>query len=197
MGVSGSRKAKTTSNETVAPSAYAQPYIDQAANANTAGFNKSMGLLDKYTPQLDQGISYFGDIANGQPQTNPFLEGILDRTRANTSDQVASQFSAAGRYGSGMFTDVLSRALADQENQLRYQDYGQQRGRMDDAALKRAGLIESVVGMPQNLSGNYAGSTGGLLGRYLTSNGTSTTKQSGGLLGGVLGSVLGNVAGRI
>ena len=160
----------------MAPNALYAPQIDAAAGAVTQGYNKSMGLLDKYTPQLDQGISYFGNVMNSDPKENPYLDSILGRTRENTMNAVGSQFTAAGRYGSGMNQDVMARALADQENQLRYQDYGQQQSRMDNAAMSQQQLIGNIIGMPQGLAGTYASGTGGLLGRYTQSDGVNKTK---------------------
>lgn len=185
----GKKKQKTTSTETVAPSTFAQPYITDAASVLKPAYDKSMGLLEKYTPQLDAGVSYFGNAMNQGSDSNPWLDAILAKTRDNVSNQVDSSFSMAGRYGSDAHTSVLARELADAENNARYSDWYNSRSRADDAALKQAGLIQNIVGMPQGIAGGYADNTGGLLGRYLTSNGTSVTKQSGGL-GGLLGQAL-------
>lgn len=194
----GKKKLKTTSTETVGPSTFAQPYITDAASVLKPAYDKSMGLLEKYTPQLDAGVSYFGNAMNQGNDSNPYLDAILSKTRDNVSNQVDSSFSMAGRYGSDAHTSVLTRELADAENNARYSDWYNSRSRADDAALKQAGLIQSIVGMPQGVAGGYADNTGGLLGRYLTSNGTSVTKQSDGLLGTLaqIAQIAGAVASR-
>lgn len=175
------KKSRTKSTETMAPSSYSQPFINDAASTLRPSFDQSMGLMQRYQPMIDEGIDYFGSVANSRGG-NPFLDQIAERSRENTMDAVASRFSQAGRYGSGMFTDTAARAVADQENQLRYNDWYNQQNRADDAAMKRAALIENAVGMPQQIAGGYAGNVNNLLGRYVTSTGQSTTKSSPSLL---------------
>jgi hypothetical protein len=77
-------------------------------------------------------------IQNG-PQNNPYLQNIINSTNQDVTNGVNSQFSLGGRYGSGAHTGVLSKELADADNQLRYQDYNTQQGRIDQSAAALTG----------------------------------------------------------
>ena len=50
-------------------------------------------------------------IAGGN--TNPYLDAMYDKAASKVTDSVNSQFSGAGRYGSGAQADVLSQNLGD------------------------------------------------------------------------------------
>jgi hypothetical protein len=183
MGLSKS-KTTTKSNETLAPSAYSQPYIDQAVQGVNAGAQQSQDLLKKYLPQGEQSLSYFGDVMGGKylDQDNPHLQGMIDRTGENVSNRVNSNFSASGRYGSDYHTGELTRGLADSENQLRYGNYAAERGMQNGAALGNLAGIQTLSGMPADFANNQAGAINGLVGKYVTSNGTNVSKSSPSLL---------------
>lgn len=191
MGIS-SKKTKSTSKETLAPSTYSQPYIDQAVQGVNAGAAQSQQLLNKYLPQGEQSLSYFGDVMGGKylDQENPYLQGMIDRTGESVSNRVNSNFSASGRYGSDYHTGELTRGLADSENQLRYGNYAAERGMQNGAALGQLAGIQTLAGMPAGFANDQAAAINGLVGKYVTSNGTNTTKQSGGLLGDIMGAGL-------
>ena len=195
MGLS-SKKTKTSSKETLAPSTYSQPYIDQAVTGVNAGAQQSQDLLKKYLPQGEQSLSYFGDVMGGKylDQENPYMQGMIDRTNENVSNRVNSNFSGAGRYGSDYHTGELTRGLADSENNIRYGNYATERGYQNNAALGNLAGIESLVGMPSNVANSQANALNALLGKYVTSTGSSTSKQSGGLLGDLLGAGLAGFA---
>lgn len=92
--------------------------------------------------------------------------------------------------------DRISKNLAQNETNLRYNDYGAERARMDSAA-GRAGQIASadylpVSGLlstlqasttPIQAASQYAGSLGGLLGGYGTQSNRPSTADS--ILGGL------------
>lgn len=195
MGLS-SKKTKTTSNETLAPSTYSQPYIDQSVQTVNAGAQQSRDLLNRYLPQAEKSISYFGDVMGGKylDEQNPYLRGMIDQTNESVRNNVDTMFSGAGRYGSDYNVGELSRQLSNSENNLRYGNYATERGYQNNAALGQLAGIESLVGMPSNVANSQANSINALLGRYVTSNGTSTSRQSGGLLGDLLGAGLAGFA---
>lgn len=191
MGLS-SKKTKTTSKETLAPSAYSQPYIDQAVTNVNAGAQQSNDLLKKYLPQGEQSLSYFGDVMGGKylDQQNPYMQGMIDQTNESVSNRVNSNFSGSGRYGSDYHTGELTKGLADAENNLRFSNYATERGYQNGAALGNLAGIESLAGMPAGFANNQANAINGLVGKYVTSTGSGTSKQSGGLLGDLLGAGL-------
>jgi hypothetical protein len=184
MGLS-KKKVKTTSHETVGPSAFAQPFINDAAGVQRGAYDQSRGVLDRYMPQVDRAAGYFGDVLGGQYlDGNPHLQGVIDSSNRDIADNVNSQFM--DRFGSGYHTKTLANGLAENENRLRYQDYASERGYQDNAARAIPGVAATASSLPLALAGGYGDNISGLLGRYLTSDGTSTTKKSGGLLGSIL-----------
>jgi len=58
----------------------------------------------------------------------------LGKTRQNVTNQVNSQYSLGGRYGSGAHVGNLTSELSAAENAARMGDYNNQMGRMDQAA---------------------------------------------------------------
>ena len=183
MGLS-SKKTKTTSKETIAPSDYSKPYIDSAAATLNPAYEQSKALLAKYQPQLESGIGYYGDVQSGKylDQGNPYLDKVLSRMNQDTADTVNSQFSGAGRYGSDYHAGVLADRIGDNEAKTRFANYNTERGYQNAAPLQQGALISDLISSPQKAAGEYSDNISSLLARYLTSNGQSTTKSSGSLL---------------
>lgn len=71
-----------------------------------------------------------GDFVNG----NPYLDAAMQRSLRDTTDRVNSQFTAAGRYGSGAHAGSLTRALGDVESNARMGEYNRERDLQDNAA---------------------------------------------------------------
>ncbi|MCC6779917.1 MAG: hypothetical protein IT537_25340 [Hyphomicrobiales bacterium] len=71
-----------------------------------------------------------GDYLNA----NPYLDAVINRSMGNTADKVNAQFSAAGRYGSGAHTGVLTQELGGIDAQARLANYGQERSNQLAAA---------------------------------------------------------------
>lgn len=196
MGLS-SKKQKTTSSETAttAPSAAYSPYIDSAAATLKPAYEAANANNQKLMGGIDKGLSYYGDVLDGKYlEGNPYLEDVISRSNADISDGVATQFSSAGRYGSGYHSGILADKLAGNENQLRYQNYATERQNQNAAPGGLASLTGISAALPQMASSQYADQIAQLLGKYQTgtSNGTSTTKNSGGFLGDLL---LASIAG--
>lgn len=94
-------------------------------------------------------------------QGNPYLEGVIEQSNANVARQANRMFGARGM-GSGLssaFADVLSRNLAANEGQLRYQNYNdaanrqlQAAGQSDAAWTGERDRMGSATGQ---LSSNY------------------------------------------
>ncbi|MES2781908.1 MAG: tail fiber domain-containing protein [Pseudomonadota bacterium] len=190
MGLSKS-KTTTKSNETLAPSTYSQPYIDQSVQGVNRGAQQSQDLYQKYLPQAEKSLGYYGDVLGGKYlEGNPYIDGMIDQTNENVSNRVNSNFSSAGRYGSDYHTGELTRGLADSENNLRFSNYANERGMQNGAALGNMAGIEQLVGLPANIANAQANAINGLVGKYVTSNGTNVSKSSPSLL-----SLLANGAG--
>lgn len=190
------------------------PYISAAAkglqgtvNANAAGLQSISNTLAGGLPSLasrafgtdplmEQAKGYAGDVLGGKYLAgNPHLDGMVERTRGDVTDQVNSIFGRAGRTGSGRHAQDLSRGLADAELGMRYGDYDRERQAMSQAAGMAPGLFAGQFGgvaptlalagaaaeTPYVGSRLMAQGMGGLLGGY------NTQTQSQGLGSGLMG----------
>lgn len=83
-----------------------------------------------------KGSSFYDTVLSGKylDEGNPYLQKIIDSTNKGVINNTNSQFTLAGRYGSGAHTDILANALAESENQLRYGNYSDEMDRMMGAA---------------------------------------------------------------
>lgn len=85
------------------------------ANTNTAGTRPLLQGIGAASTAPSYAEQNLGDMANGSylksgnPYFNDALKGQLDQT----ANQVQSQFSGAGRYGSGANTGVLTNSLGN------------------------------------------------------------------------------------
>lgn len=191
-------KKKTVQSNT--PWAPAQPYILKNLQQQDAVFTSTQPQLEKYAqmqrdtygrvaPGAEQGVTSAQALVNrnlsgANLQGNPYLDAILSKTRENVAGSVNDQFSGAGRYGSGMHAAILTRELADAENQARYQDYGVERGYQQQAIAD----AQNLMGGSQSLLNNAAElpwigvqAANGAVRQASGGYGTTTTKQSGGL----------------
>ena len=150
MGISGA--GKTTSNSGSAQE-WAKPYATAAASEVQNVYNAAKPNLDAnvaaandmasrfkagYTSAGSTGSKanqFYGSVMGGKYlEGNPYLQDIIDASRGGVTDGVNSQFTLAGRYGSGAHTGVLADSLADMEAQLRYSNYATEMDRMMGAA---------------------------------------------------------------
>lgn len=217
MGLFGGSKSYSGSGQK-----WARPLAKAAAGDVQGVFNASQPGLQALTstvqgtvPALSEGFNtwkpltdaskgYYDDVLSGQyldPSSNPGLSGLLDRTRSDVTNDVNSQFSMAGRYGSGAHTGVLTDRLADAENGVLYNNYQAERGRQDAAATtvnqgeqsSLASLLQAAgVGaeLPYTGTSSLASSLAALF-----NGGTSKTSAGiGGVLQGI-GSIASAAAG--
>lgn len=223
MGLSSS-KSKATTTATTKP--VYEPQIQQANTNLNAAYEAQAPKLSALTDQLgglapdlfkqfqqgDPNVNaargYNADVLGGKylDQGNPYLSAMIQQTGDNTRNGLAASLGTRGLTGGSAFADIISRALAQNETNLRYTDYGNERSRMDQAASLAPALsaaqyqpldallqITQAQTLPSQLATGNAAATGGLLGQYVRSDGTSTQKQSQGLgasLGGLLGAGL-------
>lgn len=163
---------KNKSKSTNDPSAFAKPYISQAANTLRDSYTANQprvqeisdglygdlaGIRQRATnpsASVNAGMGYSADVLGGKylGQGNPYTQGIIDQTANSITDRVQSAFGGAGRTGGGANQQILARNLAESENALRYQDYEGERGRMQQA-LGMLGQTEQAqyAGIPYYL----------------------------------------------
>ncbi|MEM8616615.1 MAG: hypothetical protein AAGF20_06735 [Pseudomonadota bacterium] len=185
-----------------------QPQINQFAN------NASMASQDLFErasagdPTITAAQGYIQDTLGGDITQNPYLDDIIAQTNSSVRNQLQAQMGTRGQTGGSDYYDMISKALAQNESGLRFDDYNnamQRRAQAAgmapsvtagsllplDAALK-AGNQGAMTRL--NAAALNSASTGGLLGQY--QNRTGEQSQSGGLFGAILGSAIGGLAGN-
>lgn len=152
------------------------------ANTNTAGTRplyQGIGSASVAPSYAEQNL---GDMANGSylksgnPYFNDALKGQLDDTAA----QVQSQFSGAGRYGSGANTGVLTSQLGN----IRSNALSDQFNRDSQNMLTANGQMDSArnAGLDRGLSATNAMATQDQQQFQNALTGAGATLQAGGLL---------------
>lgn len=181
---------------------------NQESNQNIANQVQGLipGLIEKYQggdSTIDAARGYSEDVLGGKylDDGNPYLNDMLSKTGDSIRNQIQASMGTRGRaYGSD-YGNILSRALAENETNLRYTDYGNERGRMDQHAglstsygQGEAAPVNSILNAAQLGSelpyagvNNLTRNIGGLLGQYTI---TKQKQPLGGLLGGLAGSAL-------
>lgn len=195
---------------------WAKPYATAAAGQVAGVYNQNQpgvqsltnqvqglmpGLVNQFnmgSPNVHNAQGYNNDVLNGKYLNgNPYLQGMLNQTNRDVTNTVDSQFAQAGRYGSGAFTDVLSRNLSEADNNARLADYSQQQTRMDNAAQMAPALAQAdYQGLPEILQTGAAGAAIPFAGTSAYANalgalfngGTQVQTQSNGI-GGILGGI--------
>jgi len=203
-------KSKTV--QTNDPWKPAQPYILKNLQQQDAVFSASQPDLmnaaadqratyGRLAPGAEQGITGAQSLVNrnlsGANMTaNPYLDAILGKTRESVTGAVGDQFGSAGRFGSGMHAAILSRELADAENQMRYGDYAQERAYQQDAI----GQAQNLMGGSQSLLNNAAElpwigvqAANGAVRQASNGYGTSTQTSSPGIGQMLMGAAMGGL----
>ncbi len=113
------------------------PETEQALAAQTARAqsNPLLGQAQDYTSATLAG-DYLGQ--------NPYLEGLSDSVLSSVMPQVSSQFGgASGRFGSPAMAEALGRGVSRGMAPYLFQEYGAERGRMQDAARMAPGMAQA------------------------------------------------------
>jgi hypothetical protein len=156
-----------------------QPDLMRAAADQRATYGR-------LAPGAEQGIMSAQGLVNrnlsgANLTANPYLDAILGKTRENVTARVGDEFGSAGRFGSGMQAAILTRELADAENQARYGDYAQERAYQQQAI----GDAQNLMGGSQSLLNNAAElpwigvqAANGAVRQASSGYGTTTSKQT-------------------
>lgn len=212
MGLSS--KKTTTENKPI----YSKE-IKGAADAVTSTYNSNIGnvqgaadavgglipsLVDKYQ-KGDAGVNaardYNVDVLGGKylDEGNPYLEGILKNSNDAVRNQSQVALGSRGLAGTSDYQGIIADRVSENDQNLRYQDYGQERQRMATAAGQSPSLaaadyasISPLLGaaqsttLPMQAASGYGSTIGGLLGQYQK----QTQSSSGGFLPGLIGAGL-------
>lgn len=208
------KKKTVQSNE---PPSWAKPYILSNLQQQDSVFKSTQPQLEQYAGmQRDT----YGRIAPGDEANilgaqglvgrnlaganlggNPYLDAIIGQRTEDVRDSVSDMFGSSGRYGSGMHAAIQAREQGKLNDQLRFQNYGMERGYQQDAI----GQAQQLMGGSQGLLNNAAQlpwtgvmASNGAVKQASGGYGTQTQTQSGGLgqmLMGLAGAGLGGWAG--
>ena len=181
----------------------AQPGLQ--ALTNTAQNTVVPGLTNQFQQGLGtaaQARGYNSDVLSGKYLNgNPYIQNILNQLNSQVANDTNSQFSLAGRYGSGAHTDVLSRNLANADSNLLYGNYADEMNRMGQSAgAAQQGSIADTAGLLQALQQSstmpYAGSESlaNSLGALFSGGQEKSTQKSASPLWSAIGSGLGALA---
>lgn len=197
-------------------------------NSTVAGFSpdqeQAFGLAKDRALQgnatMDAAEGYTQDVLAGKYSGDPYQSQVFNSIASNVMPAVNSQFSAAGRYGSGAHAGTMTEELTNAFAPYASQQYENSLNRMgqasnaaqgfaandyaDIAALSDIGgqrrqLAQSELqdaknrfDYEQDLPANRLAQYMGFVGGNYGSQGTSTQQYSGGSgLGGLLGGALG------
>lgn len=165
------------------------------------------GLVSQFQngdPNVKAAMGYNTDVLNGKylDAGNPYLQGQIDQTNAGVRNGLSAQLGTRGLTGGSAFGDIITRNLAENENNLRYKDYDQERQRMGQAAAGAGGIsagqylpltaIQDILQAqqaPLQAAAGQASSVGGLLGQY-----TNGTQKQGTNIGMLIAQLAGNAA---
>lgn len=205
----GSKKVKTTQTNKPIYSAEiggAAKNVQDAYTQAQPGINTLSNNLGQVSSDLFAGMqggnnavlnanNFINKQLTGDPAQNPYLQQQIDQTNESVRNQLQARLGRAGLAGGSDYNNLIARALASNEGNLRYQDYDNAVNRQFQAAgLAPQGLgVAAQLGqagamLPLQAGALNAASIGGLLGQYQNVNGVQ--KQSGGLLGSILGAGL-------
>lgn len=138
-----------------------------------------------------------GNTLNGSYLSagNPYFSNMVNQIGQAIQPQIDSQFSAAGRYGSGANQQAFASALANQAGQLAYQNYGAERGNQMSAVNNMPSYTAGLFNPGQALmTAGYAPLNQfvqqlstlkpGTAGSYGQTSGTNTAGNSSGIASG-------------
>jgi hypothetical protein len=220
----GKKTTKTKSEST--PWAPAQPYILGAANdiqnivkQNQPNLQALQGSLtgsiipglqqqmQNTGAQLQPGYDYVNATLGGKYlNSNPYTQAMAKQAGQAAANQVNTDFSAAGRTGSGNHATDLARGVDQAQNAVLFQNYQNERSLQNQALGALPGMTTAQYAGYQpllaatQLAGQlpyYGASAESGIGNLFGGYGTTTGTQPGGwgnTLGGILGAGLGGWA---
>tara|TARA_X000001382_G_scaffold128769_1_gene119228 strand:- start:1208 stop:2020 length:813 start_codon:yes stop_codon:yes gene_type:complete len=163
----GSSPSSITSTQSAEPSDFIRPYLTQAMDYNQDLFESDMpnyfpnATYVGYSPEtetslelarrravagnplLNQSQTQASSILSGDyldPTTNPYTQGLFDQMAGDVTSRVNSQFTKAGRFGSGANQEILADSLGDLANTV----YGDQYNREREIMANTMGLAPAL-----------------------------------------------------
>lgn len=164
------------------------------------------GLVERYTqgdPNVKAAQGYNADVLAGDYlNSNPYLEDQISRSNDDARNATSAALGVRGLSGGSAFADIISRNIAANSGNMRFNNYNAERGRMDTAAGMAPALasaqyiplsimeqIAQAQQMPVQSAVGAGSGIGGLLGSY--TNQKTTQKGS---IGQLIAQMAGNAA---
>tara|TARA_Y100001972_G_scaffold57829_1_gene71010 strand:+ start:31 stop:744 length:714 start_codon:yes stop_codon:yes gene_type:complete len=221
----GSSGGGQTTTQSVTPYAAAQPALNQIISEAGNLYNQGVGAAGYVAPtqQTLSGLAGQETMANAAQQQlaatlggqflNPFLSPLIQRTAADISTGVQSQFSGAGRTPtSPMAQQQALSQVAQAALPLAFQTYGQERGRQLAIATQAPTLLQTGQQLealqrqqqlaPAQALQQYAGIVSPIASGFPTTTGQTQTQANpfstalgGALVGGQFGGGAGALIG--
>ena len=155
MSFGGGSSGGTTTQQ-VTPYAPAEPALAQILSESGQLYNQGVGAAGYVAPtqQTLTGLAQQEALGTASQQQladtlsgkylNPFLSPLLQKTAADISTGVQSQFGAAGRTpGSPMSQQQIVSQVAQAALPLAFQEYGTERGRQLGLATQIPSLVQT------------------------------------------------------
>ena len=221
----GSSGGGQTTTQSVTPYAAAQPALNQIISEAGNLYNQGVGAAGYVAPtqQTLSGLAGQETMANAAQQQlaatlggqylNPFLSPLIQKTAADISTGVQSQFSGAGRTPtSPMAQQQALSQVAQAALPLAFQTYGQERGRQLAIATQAPTLLQTGQQLealqrqqqlaPAQALQQYAGIVSPIAAGFPTTTGQAQTQANpfstalgGALVGGQFGGGAGALIG--
>jgi len=206
MGLSGGSKTTTSTVKPVYESQILGAYgdVNNAFGRNSGNVqnvqDQLSGLLGtaignyNNNPTMNAAKGYVQSTLGNSYGSSPYLDDMVNLTNRNVANATTNALGTRGLTGGSAMAKILAGKLADNETQLRYNDYNNWQDRQAQAASMASGLstadatnLSSLLGLADQSTSmvtddalKRASAVGGLLGQY--TSGKETTKSSGSLL---------------
>ena len=181
MSKGSSPSSVVSSSASQEPSEFIRPYLTQAIdysqdlfessmpnyfpNATYTGFapetetalNLATARATAGNPLLNQAQTEASGILSGNylsPTSNPYTQALYNQMADDVTSKINSQFTEAGRFGSGANQEILTRELGDLANKVYGDQYNRERdimvdtmstaptlGEMDYNDIQKLGLV--------------------------------------------------------
>lgn len=135
--------------------------MESRANAGSAGIDSAnRAVIQQLSGGYDNpALAYLDKSARGDfLNSNPYLDATFNNAADKVQSRVNSQFSGAGRFGSGAHQGVMQEGLGDLATQIYGGNYAQERGNQLQAQMG----LGSLFGQGQDQQLQAAGMAPGL-----------------------------------
>jgi hypothetical protein len=129
--------------------------------ATYAGLGNMIGYAANTAGGLAATGQQYQDIyARNVGANNPYLQAEIDAQNRLAINKIQGTMSAAGRYGSGQYDDVMARAQAEVADPILAQDYAQRQQTQLQATQGLGNVYGQMGNLYQGLGGMYANMQG-------------------------------------